>query len=156
MAPLREFDLAVKAPEGVPPSHPATGAPTLSGSGSTALPASLLPANASGETVAIAARATPDQEREASGDAGGVPGAAGERGDSSVGNGSGGGGESAGEERPGLVSLKGANFRWASGVEDDEHAKVFRDLMELDGKKRKVRGCDRPRAEERHCRQTEK
>lgn len=135
MAPLREFDLAVKAPEGAPPNLPATGAPTSSESGSTALPPSPpLPANPPGEAGAAAAAAvTASQEGVAS--AGGGPGAAGERN-----GGGGGGGESVEEERPGLVSLKGASFRWASGVEEDEHAKIFRGLVEVDEKKRKVKG----------------
>ncbi len=154
MAPLREFDLAVKAPKGAPPSLPATGAPTLSESGSTALPPSPpLPATASGE--AAAAAATTNQAGVASGAAGGAPGAAGERsgggGGGGSGDGGGGSGESAGEERPGLVSLKGASFRWASGVEEDEHAKIFRGLVELDEKKRKVKGYDEMRRLGRVC-----
>ncbi|CAM9820973.1 unnamed protein product, partial [Ectocarpus sp. 8 AP-2014] len=43
------------------------------------------------------------------------------------------------EELPGVVSLKGASFRWTSGREEDQHAKVFRGLIE-GKKKRKV--CD--------------
>ncbi|CBN77890.1 multidrug resistance-associated protein-like protein [Ectocarpus siliculosus] len=39
------------------------------------------------------------------------------------------------EEWPGLVSLKGASFRWTSGREEDQHAKVFRGLIE--GKKKR-------------------
>ncbi|CAM9867450.1 unnamed protein product, partial [Ectocarpus sp. 12 AP-2014] len=43
------------------------------------------------------------------------------------------------DEWPGLVSLKGASFRWASGREEDQHAKVFRGLVE-GKKKRKDQG----------------
>lgn len=46
---------------------------------------------------------------------------------------------------PGLVVLKEVSFRWASGKEDDEHAKIFRHLVEAKEKKskKKVRGSKR-------------
>ncbi|CAN0142706.1 unnamed protein product [Ectocarpus sp. 6 AP-2014] len=45
------------------------------------------------------------------------------------------------EEWPGLVSLKGASFRWTSGREEDQHAKVFRGLIE--GKKKRKAAQDK-------------
>ena len=46
-------------------------------------------------------------------------------------------GASAGK-RPGLVALKGASFRWTNGREEDQHAKIFRNLMEIDERKKQV------------------
>ena len=134
MAPLREFDLAVTGPEGSPPKLAATGAvgvtatttaaatvvSTSSGSGSTP------PGTCSGEAAAVKAVEPYDPvgaPRHVAGDSKGM---------------NGGGGISPREGRPGLVSFKGANFRWTRGVDEDEHAKIFRDLMELHEKKPKV------------------
>lgn len=44
-----------------------------------------------------------------------------------------------GPEQPGLIALKGASFRWMSGKAEDEHAKIFRSLVEAE--KRKVCFC---------------
>ncbi|CAM9925091.1 unnamed protein product, partial [Scytosiphon promiscuus] len=40
------------------------------------------------------------------------------------------GGSSAGDALPGLVVMNGMSFRWASGGEEDEHAKILRRLVE--------------------------
>ncbi|CAN0033043.1 unnamed protein product [Ectocarpus fasciculatus] len=45
------------------------------------------------------------------------------------------------DEWPGLVSLKGASFRWTSGGEKDQHAKIFRGLIE--GKKKRKAAKDK-------------
>lgn len=50
-----------------------------------------------------------------------------------------GGGNKSGCAPAGLVSLNGVSFRWASGREEDEHAEIFRNLMDVKKKKRKVR-----------------
>ena len=50
----------------------------------------------------------------------------------------GGGGGDDDHEQPGLIALKGASFRWTSGKAEDEHAKIFRSLVEAPAGKRKV------------------
>ncbi|CAN0014251.1 unnamed protein product, partial [Ectocarpus sp. 8 AP-2014] len=153
-APLQEFDLTIKPDKGMPPNPPASAAAAAStptGSGSTPSPPPLMASRGGAPTV--------DEAEMSGAGAGSAPGAAaadavvgGEAGressmpgcvrgvdeQESGSGGDGGGGTGTGDARPGLVSLKGASFRWASGGEEDQHAKIFRGLMEGDEKKRKA------------------
>ncbi|CBN77893.1 conserved unknown protein [Ectocarpus siliculosus] len=153
-APLREFDLAIKPDKGMPPNPPASAAAAAStptGSGSTPSPPPLMASRGGAPTVAEAemsaagagsAPGAAAADAVARGEAGGessMPGCVrGVHEQESGSGGDGGGGTGTGDARPGLVSLKGASFRWASGGEEDQHAKIFRGLMEGDEKKRKA------------------
>ena len=156
MAPLREFDVAIK-PTTEPPRKLAENAaaavsgvtPTRTGSDSTPSPPLPNPFNggaasastppAAGDTPAAAG--VTEQAAEALSvsviDDGQKDGRIGE---GEGGGGGGGGGGNLGEQ-PGLVALKGVSFRWTSGREEDQHAKIFRGLMKVDEKKRKVGGA---------------
>ena len=142
-APFQEFDIGIKPHKGAPPkltADPAAAAavtPTRSGSDSAPSPpvpnpsdrhASVLPAAVHTATAVAGA----EQAGEETVVAAGAKGVTGERGGQSGGSGT------LGVERPGLVALKGASFRWTNGREEDQHAKIFRTLMEVDEKKRKV------------------
>ncbi|CAM9996930.1 unnamed protein product, partial [Ectocarpus fasciculatus] len=156
-APLREFDLAIKPDKGAPPNPPAAAAAAAStptGSGSTPSPPPSMasrggaPAVAKAEMTATGAGSAPGAAigdvvvGGGAGEGSSMPGCG--RGvderesGSGDGDGGGGGGIGTGDARPGLVSLKGASFRWTSGGEEDQHAKIFRGLMEGDEKKRKA------------------
>ena len=149
MAPLREFDLAVKPhKESQPKLAHSAGAgattaavvtPTRTGSGSTPsppIPTSTDRANSDPPAAAADTAAAVAVAEQAGGGTvvtAGADAVTGETGDQSGGTGALEG------ERPGLVALKGASFRWTNGREEDQHAKIFRGLMEVDEKKRKVR-----------------
>eukprot|EP00752_Nemacystus_decipiens_P006704 g6027.t1 len=135
MAPLREFDVAIK-PHNQSPPKPAGAStaasvvtPTRTGSGST--PSPPIPNPPSG-AASVPVTST-DTAATATHQAGEIV-VTEERGGES-----GGSGTLAGE-RPGLVSLKQASFRWANDGEEDQHAKIFRGLMEVDAKKQKGKG----------------
>ncbi|CAM9122833.1 unnamed protein product, partial [Ectocarpus sp. 4 AP-2014] len=149
-APRREVDLAIKPDKGVPPNNPAAaafsstptrsgsapsaqsfmasrgGAPTVIEAETTEAGTASAPPAAAGVVVAGEAR----ERQSVSGCVRGVRepvgGRVGDRGNGT-------------DEWPGLVSLKGASFRWTSGREEDQHAKAFRDLIE-GTKKRKDQG----------------
>ncbi|CAM9399555.1 unnamed protein product, partial [Ectocarpus sp. 12 AP-2014] len=148
-APLREFDLAIKPDKGASPKSPAAAAAAASStptqSGSTPSPRPLMASRGGAPTVveaktaeagvasapsAAAAVVVAGEAREEPSMAGCVRGAR-----EQVGGGVGDGGSGT-DEWPGSVSLKGTSFRWTSGREEDQHAKVFRGLVEGKNKRK--------------------
>ncbi|CAM9886717.1 unnamed protein product [Scytosiphon promiscuus] len=145
-APLREFDAALR-PDDEPPlpklAATATGS-SSTGPGSTPPrppPNGHLP---NGQAAKATTGADTARRMAAAAETGGARkktpqgygDAQGAHGEEAGVDGKGG----AGNAGRGLVSLNGVSFRWGSGREEDEHAKIFRSLVEVgDKKKKKVR-----------------
>eukprot|EP00903_Cladosiphon_okamuranus_P016201 g14950.t2 len=140
MAPLREFDIAIKPHRGSPPKPV-----DVAGAGGVA-PSPPLP-NPSGGAASTSAPPAGVEQPVAAGVAeqGGegtavvavAQSAKGQRDDGTR------GGEGSGDSnllgtQPGLVALNGVSFRWTSGREEDQHAKIFRSLMEVGEKNQKA------------------